>query len=73
MFQQSVALTGSPVQVVSPANIQNVAGDALKPDNVSKTTTATFTVQVQNTGGATVVLTPGTTTMGFRPTSTARR
>ena len=36
-----------------------MAGDALKPDNVSKTTTANPTVQVQNTGGATVVLPPG--------------
>ena len=65
MFVQSVPITGSPVLVQAPSVIASVAVDALTPDAVSKTTTAILKVQLQNTGGATVVLTPATTTIKF--------
>lgn len=64
-FTQLIPLTGSNVLVQAPAAVSEIASDALKPDTVSKTTTATFTVQLQNTGGATVVLNPATTTIKF--------
>ena len=64
-FTQAVPLTGSPVTVQAPALISESGADALKPDAVSKTTTATFTVLVMNSGGATVVLDPATTTIKF--------
>ncbi len=55
-FLQAVPLTGSNVLVQAPAAVSEIAANSLSPDQVSKTTTATFTVQFQNTGGATVVL-----------------
>lgn len=61
-FSQPVALTSVLVQL--PAAVTSAPGNALSPDQVTKTTTATFTVQLQNSG-ATVVLTPGTTTIRF--------
>lgn len=64
-FSQTVPLTGSPVSVVTPASVASAAGDALKPDRVSKTATAAFTVQLVNSGQATVNLTPATTTIRF--------
>jgi hypothetical protein len=64
-FSQSVPLTGSNVLVQSPAAVTEVAANSLTPDTVSKTTTAAFTVQLQNTGGASIVLNPATTTIKF--------
>ncbi len=60
-----VLLTGSPVSVVTPASVASAAGDALDPDQVSKTATVAFTVQLVNTGLATVNLSPATTTIRF--------
>jgi hypothetical protein len=64
-FSQSVPLTGSPVSVVTPASLASAPGDALEPDQVSKTATVAFSVQLVNSGGATVNLTPATTTIRF--------
>lgn len=64
-FQQLVPLTGSPVNVQTPALVVDGGADALKPDQVSKTTTAAFSVVVVNNGGATVVLNPAATTIKF--------
>ena len=64
-FAQAVPLTGSNVLVQTPSAVAEVIPNALSPHQVSKTTTATFSVQFQNTGGATVVLNPATTTIKF--------
>jgi hypothetical protein len=63
-FTQNVPVS-EPVGVVTPAAVAAAPVDPLSPDQVSKTTTATFTVQVQNAGQATVVLAPATTTIKF--------
>jgi hypothetical protein len=63
-FTQGVAV-GDPVTVQLPAAVASAPGEALHPEFVTRTTTATFTVALQNNGGATVVLDPATTTIRF--------
>lgn len=62
-FTQLIALTN--VNVQTPATISAASADAVKPDQVSKTTTAIFFVSVQNTGNASVILNPAATTIKF--------
>ncbi|MCI0451457.1 MAG: Ig-like domain-containing protein, partial [Candidatus Latescibacteria bacterium] len=61
-FQQTVTSGADQVAVQNPAGV--VSGSVL-PDQVSKGSSVAFTVQVTNSGGATVVLTPATTEFRF--------
>ncbi|HEX5132820.1 MAG TPA: Ig-like domain-containing protein [Candidatus Krumholzibacteria bacterium] len=72
-FDQQVTTTGSGdgATIVTPAGIALALGNPLLPDQVTRQATTVFTVQVNNTGGATVILTPATTTLSFTGFSAA--
>ncbi|NIM18997.1 MAG: hypothetical protein GTO51_01270 [Candidatus Latescibacteria bacterium] len=50
--------------VVTPASVSPVLG-SLSPDRVSRSTSVFFEIEVQNTGGASVVLNPDSTRFSF--------